>query len=288
VPLGVRLSHPDWLVERWLRQLGPELMTAALDADQQPASLALLAAVTDCAAIAAAGGELVPHPWATGVVVVRAGAGSAIKALQAGRGYALDATATVVARLLPEADRIIDLTAAPGGKSAVLASERPTTRLVASDRHLGRVVLMRGNLAHAGSQVAVIAADATCPPFAPASVAAVLLDAPCSGTGTLRRHPEIRWRLQPEALATLADAQRKLIAAAAELLAPGGCLLYSTCSLEPEENAEVVATVPLRVLPIADRLPEAVPRVLLASGGVVIPPSAHGDGFTVHLLKKSA
>ena len=116
----------------------------------------------------------------------------------------------------------------------------------------------------------------------------MLLDAPCSGTGTLRRHPEIRWRLQPAAIATLASAQRELIAAAAELLAPGGCLLYSTCSLEPEENAEVVATVPLRVLPIAERLPEAVPHVMLPSGGGVIPPSEHGDGFTVHLLEKSA
>jgi len=122
----------------------------------------------------------------------------------------------------------------------------------------------------------------------PASCAAVLLDAPCSGTGTLRRHPEIRWRVAPADLPALAATQRRLAAAAAALLAPAGVLVYATCSLEPEENAEVVAGLGLEVLRIGTLLPDGVTRIELAGGGAVIVPGADGDGFTVHALRRPA
>jgi hypothetical protein len=155
---------------------------------------------------------------------------------------------------------------------------------LALDRHPARVVLMRRNLRHARG---IAVGDAATPPLRPASCAAVLLDAPCSGTGTLRRHPEIRWRLQAADLAGLAAVQRRLAAAAAALLAPGGVLIYATCSLEPEENAAVVAGLELEPTPVAPLLPDAVLRIELP-GGVVIPPTAHGDGFTVHALRRPA
>lgn len=285
VPLSLRTSHPDWLVRRWIELLGESDAAAALAADQEPAPLCLLEAVSNREGLAAAGCELRPHPRVPGVLVVTGGAEVAAAALRAGKAYAIDPAAVAVARLLPPAGGLtVDLAAAPGGKSLVLASERPGTRLLAGDRSLGRVRLMRGNLALLELVPGLVVADALAAPLRPGSCQAVLLDAPCSGTGTLRRHPEIRWRLRPADLAQLAAGQRRLAEAAAALLAPGGVLLYATCSLEPDENAAVLAGLSLEALPIAPELPFRK----LPGGGVVIPPSAAGDGFTVHLLRRKA
>jgi 16S rRNA (cytosine967-C5)-methyltransferase len=286
LPLALRFSHPDWLVARWLRQLGERATRAALAANQEPAPLCLLAGAADAVALAAAGCRLEPHARVPGMMVASGEVAPAVAALRAGRAYALDPTAAAVARLLPETNGIAaDLAAAPGGKVLVLALERPHVRMLAADRRLGRAALMRRALAPTGTRV--IVADALAPPLHARSLGAVLLDAPCSGTGTLRRHPEIRWRLHEEDLERLAGQQRAMAAAAAELVAPGGYLLYATCSLEPEENAAVVAGLGLEPVSLAGSLPAGMPRIELASGGVVIPPDAHGDGFTVHLLRRS-
>jgi 16S rRNA (cytosine967-C5)-methyltransferase len=285
VPLSLRMSHPDWLVRRWVELLGESDAAAALAADQEPAPLCLLEAVSDHEGLATAGCELRPHPSVPGVLVVTGGAEVAAAALRAGKAYAIDPAAVAVARLLPSADGLtVDLAAAPGGKSLVLASERPGIRLLAADRSLGRARLMRGNLALLEAVPGLVVADALAAPLRPGSCPAVLLDAPCSGTGTLRRHPEIRWRLKPVDLVQLAGGQRRLAEAAAALLAPGGVLLYATCSLEPDENAAVLAGLSLEALSIAPELPFRT----LPGGGVVIPPSAAGDGFTVHLLRRKA
>jgi len=289
VPLSVRYSHPEWLVERWCGFLGEEATEGALAADQEGAPLYLLSAVSALGDLTAAGCVLRAHRTVAGVVAVEAGVEAAVAALQAGRAYAMDPTAVAVARVLPDVKgTFVDLAAAPGGKSLVLASERPGGHVLASDRHFGRVVLMRRNLGLAGRPLALTVADAGAPPFRPASCLAVVLDAPCSGTGTLRRHPEIRWRLRPGDLTALSATQRRLAAAASELVAPGGVLLYATCSLEPEENSEVLAGLPLEVVPLTARLPDRLVRIELPSGGAVIPPGADGDGFTVHLLRKRA
>jgi 16S rRNA (cytosine967-C5)-methyltransferase len=286
LPLALRTSHPEWLVARWCALLGDAGARAALAADQQPAPLALYAAAEEIEALRRAGGEIEPHPAIAGSWLVRAGAEHAVAAVRAGRVYAMDATAVAVARLVPSVGGLItDLAAAPGGKSLVLRRERPAARHLALDRHPGRVALLRRNL---GAPGGVVAGDAATPPLRAGSCAAVLLDAPCSGTGTLRRHPEIRWRLQPADLPGLAATQRRLAAAAAALLAPGGVLVYATCSLEPEENAAVVAGLELDALPVGPLLPDGVSRVDLPGGGAVISPSADGDGFTVHALLRPA
>jgi 16S rRNA (cytosine967-C5)-methyltransferase len=286
VPLWLRFSHPEWLVDRWLARLGDEPTRRLLAANQEPAPLTLLAAASAVDEIAAAGTRLEPHPLVAGVVVCRDSSAAAIAALRAGRAYAMDANAAVVARLLPATPgRTVELAAAPGGKSLVLATERETRHL-AVDRHLGRVLLMRANVAAAARPPLLAVADGESMPLAPASCDAVLLDGPCSGTGTLRRHPEIRWRLRPADLAALAAVQRRLARAAAALLRPGGRLLYATCSLEPEENAGVIEGLGLEPWPLADRVPAGVAQVHLAGGGVVILPDAWGDGFTVHMLQR--
>ncbi|HVN32781.1 MAG TPA: transcription antitermination factor NusB [Thermoanaerobaculaceae bacterium] len=285
VPLSLRTSHPEWLVLRWVKLLGEKEAAAALAADQEPAPLCLFEATCDREQLSAAGCELRPHPHVPGVLVVAGGAEVAVEALQAGDGYAIDPAAVAVARLLPPTfDLCVDLAAAPGGKSLVLASERPAIRLLACDRNIGRTRMMRGNLARLERRPGLVVADAGAAPLRRGSCRAVILDAPCSGTGTLRRHPEIRWRLQPGHLAGLAGSQRRLAEAAAALLVPGGVLLYATCSLEPEENAAVLAGLGLEALRVATDLPVRV----LPSGGVVIAPGIAGDGFTVHLMRRRA
>jgi 16S rRNA (cytosine967-C5)-methyltransferase len=288
VPAELRFSHPAWLIARWEALLGSGLAGEALRADQEPAPLCLLEAASPRDRLEADGCRFETHPYVPGVLICREGTAAVVAALAAGRAYAIDPTAVAVARLLPESSgAVVDLTAAPGGKSIVLASERGHRQL-ASDRHLGRVLLMRGAFAGLRRAPAVVVADAAAPPLAAGSCPAVILDAPCSGTGTLRRHPEIRWRLEPASFVALAATQRTLARAAAELLAPGGVLLYATCSLEPEENEGVVADLGLAPVAVSALVPDGVPHVALPSGGVVIAPGRWGDGFTAHVLRRSA
>jgi 16S rRNA (cytosine967-C5)-methyltransferase len=118
----------------------------------------------------------------------------------------------------------------------------------------------------------------------------VLLDAPCSGTGTLRRHPEIKWRLQAADLDGLADTQLRLIDAACELVAKGGALVYATCSVEPEENEHHFRSERHGFERIDPRplVPAACPTVAAGKFGVRIPPNPESDGFTVHVLRRTS
>lgn len=288
-PLWLRHSHPQWLVERWGAWLSADQIEAVLHANQQPAPMYLLASVSPLEDLADEGCVMSPHPYVPGVLHVVHNAGAVAAWLKRGRGYAIDPHAVAVARLLPDVKGpTVDWAAAPGGKSLVLGSERPTGWRVACDRHLGRVRAMRETLhLHAlAAPPRVVAADGTAPPFRPGSLAAVLLDAPCSGTGTLRRHPEIRWRLTAGEFASLQVLQRRLLAAAAAAVRPGGFVLYATCSLEPEENSEVIGSAPLDVVPIRAERVRGFPVHHLAGGGVVLLPGEWGDGFTAHLLRR--
>lgn len=288
-PLWLRYSHPRWLVERWASWLPVDRLVTMLEANQQPAPLYLLAAVSFLHELAGLGCEVAPHPYVPGVLQVLRNAAAVAAWLQRGRGYAMDPHAVAVARFLPEEDgAVADWAAAPGGKSLVVGSERPTTPRLALDRHLGRLLLMRDTLRDLLGERAphLVAGDGATSPLRPGSLGAVLLDAPCSGTGTLRRHPEIRWRLSPGDLEGLAAQQRQLVAAAAMALRPGGSLLYATCSLEPEENYEVVRHAPLEIVPIPTERVRQLPSHPLPGGGVVILPGPWGDGFTVHLLRR--
>lgn len=285
--LGERFSHPDWLVERWRAVLGSDATRTALAADQLAAPLAVLASPRAMAELRAAGCELAPHPWSARVNVVTAHAAAAIRVVAAGGAYALDPTAALVATLAPAvAGRVVDLTAAPGGKVLSLAATGVACWLVGADRHLGRVSMLRRNRQAQLCPGPVLAMEGHRPALRQGSFDLVIVDAPCSGTGTLRRHPEIRWRLQPSHLDGLAAAQRRLVQGACDLVAPGGYLLYSTCSLEPEENEQVIGSLPFEAIRLGASLPDGVPFRERPSGGIIIPPTALGDGFTVHLRRR--
>jgi 16S rRNA (cytosine967-C5)-methyltransferase len=139
-------------------------------------------------------------------------------------------------------DSVLDLCAAPGGKTLALArAAREGALVVAADRHLHRLGAMREHLRRTGmARVALVALDAALPLPWTHRFRRILVDAPCSGTGTLARNPEIRWRLKPTDLTNLQSRQVALLRNALDALDAGGRLIYSTCSLEPEENEQVV------------------------------------------------
>ncbi len=235
-------SHPRWLVERWLARWSFEEVRALVEADN---------AVPDL--------HLVPLDREPGeAVAALAAAGIEAEAVEPGRCLrlergtdpvaALDVLPSIVqdpgANLVvayadPPADgRLIDVCAAPGGKA--LALSRRASYTSAADRSGVRMGLVRQNVDRTGSRMGMVVADATRPPFRP--VEAVLVDAPCTGTGTLRRHPDGRWRLSPGDPERLAGLQRAILRAVAPLVRPGGYLVYSTCTLEPEENERQIET----------------------------------------------
>jgi 16S rRNA (cytosine967-C5)-methyltransferase len=156
--------------------------------------------------------------------------------------YVQDAASQLVARLGAAEGRAFDACAAPGGKSLLMADLGGSrARVVAADvsrRRLATLVRLRSRWGAAN--VLALAADALRPPFASASFDSVLLDAPCSGLGTLARNPDVRWRLGPQDLARHAARQRALLEAVAALVRPGGRLVYAVCSVEPEETGDVL------------------------------------------------
>jgi 16S rRNA (cytosine967-C5)-methyltransferase len=166
------------------------------------------------------------------------------KLTSAGLIYFQDEASQLVAHFVDAqpADRILDVCAAPGSKTTLIGALAPEAAVVGVDLYDHRLRTLRELAAIQGNNsIRVLVADATSPlPFAQASFDRVLVDAPCSGTGTLRRNPEIRWRLNVSDLAELAAKQIRILGQAAEMVRPGGRLVYSTCSLESEENEAVI------------------------------------------------
>ncbi|MBW3630718.1 MAG: 16S rRNA (cytosine(967)-C(5))-methyltransferase RsmB [Gemmatimonadetes bacterium] len=232
-------SHPRWLIDRWIVRWGaeatrelveannarPELYLRLARGTREEAQRELSSAGIASEAVAFSPRSLRVHPPAT-----------ALAALEVVPAVVQDPGAALVvdhAGVSPD-HRVIDLCAAPGGKAVGLATDG--RYVAAADLSLGRLRRLRENVERTGlgGRVGLVVADGRLPPFRSADV--VLLDAPCTGTGTLRRHPDGRWRVTTEDLAALAGLQRELLDAAAPLVARDGVLVYSTCSLEPEEN----------------------------------------------------
>ena len=182
---------------------------------------------------------------------------------------------------------VYDACAAPGGKSIALG--RRGGKVVSADRKLDRVRRLAQNLARAGSgREHAVVADAQHPPVASADV--VLLDAPCLGTGTFARHPDARWKVSADALNRLARHQGELLQACADVVRPGGWLVYATCSLEPEENEDQIETLLSRD-PRFERDPgDAVPADLhTVRGDLQLLPFRHGtDGAYAARLRRRA
>lgn len=232
---ATRLSYPDWIVERLIADLG--------DADADAALLAMNA----------------PAP-----VTERAD------------GYVQDQASQWVAELVgaEPGERIADVAAAPGGKATGLAASGAW--VAASDVRASRAGLVAANAERLGltDRVAVVVADGLRPPYRPASFDRLLLDAPCTGLGTLRRRADARWRIDADAVERLAGLQRRLLVAAADLVRPGGTLTYSVCTLTAAEGPDVAATLGWPALD-----PPGGPWRAWGSGAVLLPQAAGTDGM---------
>jgi 16S rRNA (cytosine967-C5)-methyltransferase len=248
---------PDWLLKRWIKAYGAETAQAIAQANGHEPALDVTV-------------KQDPEKWAehlhgrvvaTGTVrTVAHGAISLLPGFNEGAWWVQDAAASIPARLLGDVNGldVLDLCAAPGGKTAQLANAG--ARVVALDRSAARLVRLTENLNRLSLQAETIAADAL--EWRPEGrlFDAILLDAPCSSTGTIRRHPDVPWLKAEADLAQLMSLQQRLLDHAVTLLKPGATLVYCVCSLEPEEGEQQIAALLARNATIV-RKPIAAPEV---------------------------
>ena len=290
--IDVRLAHPEWLYRRWAEAFGGEAAEAAMASAQEPA-VTWAWFLDDLARdqLRDRGVVLERHPWCQGAWRAPEDTRSLVEAVSRGTAYAQDPSSQLVAQVATSLARdgagFVDLCAAPGGKTALMLRLHDWGSNAAADLRLKRVRLMEPLIERVGGSVTV-AADALCPPFAVGVWDLVLLDAPCTGTGTFRRHPELKWRLSPESVLELVVKQQDLFASAVTLVAPGGILLYTTCSVEPEENEGVMRDLPsgFEVENLEPHVPAGVPWIPTSAGGIRILPNPDGDGFTMHAVRR--
>jgi 16S rRNA (cytosine967-C5)-methyltransferase len=255
------LSYPDWVVARLVKDLGGDRARAALEAMNRAAAMT-----------------------------------------ERADGYVQDEASQMVAAYVgaEPGERVADVCAAPGGKATAMAwgpagpgspggAERRPALVVAADPDPARVVTMAGNIAGLDlpAPVAPLVADAARPPLRPGSLDRVLVDAPCSGLGVLRRRPDARWRVQPADLPRLAALQRRLVESAATLVRPGGLLVYSVCTLTTVETAGIdrwLADERPDLVPVA---PPGVPWTPAGRGALLLPQAAGTDGMFVLAVRRS-
>lgn len=296
--LSIELSHPRWLVEKWVRQFGRDEAIALMRANNTPprATLRFNPLRGDVATIHSQlereGIRLAPSEYVPGAYIVMEGVLAHHSPLiQQGQVYLQDEGSQLIATLLEVRPglNVLDLCAAPGGKTSWLAAEMGNRgQIIAGDVHPHRVRLVQRICQRLGvMNVCPVTLDGTQSlPFLPDhQFDRVLVDAPCSGTGTIRHHPEIKWRLQPDTFETMADTQIQLLKSAAPCVAPGGLLVYSTCSLEPEENEAVVQRFLTEEASFTRRRPTTSHALLDTGGYVRTYPHRHDmDGFYAAVL----
>ena len=298
--VAVRTSHPAWIVRRFRDDLGDDAASAILEADDETPALTLRvnrrrATVDEVRAELEAAGVHVEigHLGPDALVVRGTGDPRALAVVRDGRATPQDeGSQAIVAAVDARPDeRILDVAAAPGGKTTGIGEAMGGTGLVvAGDRYAGRTRLVRDAANRLGlDDVVTFVADGRALPFARGSFDRVLLDAPCSGLGVLRRRAETRWRLSPDDPETLAALQRDLIVEAAATVRPGGTLVYSVCTLTAPETLGVDEHV-AAVLPdwVALGIP-SVPWIPHGRGALLRPDAVGSDGmFLLRLLAPGA
>jgi 16S rRNA (cytosine967-C5)-methyltransferase len=283
-------SHPGWLVDRWLARFGPGETARLLAYNNARPPLVIQPARWNRSALedalGTAGIGFRPAPYDAGLVVEARKPGLLPGFVEGGFVVQDPAQRLVTRYFAPDPGSLVyDACAAPGGKSVALAAVAGT--VVAADRTSIRIRRLVETIGRAGpGRVFPIQADALHPPVRP--VGAIVLDVPCLGTGAFARNPDARWRVTPAALERLATQAARFLGAAAPLVAPGGLLLFATCSLEPEENEDQVERF-LRDHPRFRREPSAsVPAELLTAAGdlTLLPQRTGTDGAFAARLRR--
>jgi 16S rRNA (cytosine967-C5)-methyltransferase len=233
-------AHPVWLAERWVAEFGPATARSICQYDQKIPQTSIRFDGPDLEAeLEREQIKLGPGWLLTSARRVLSGSITRSRAFQEGRLHIQDEASQLVALLVGQGGSILDCCAAPGGKTRILAQRNAAALILAIELHPHRSRLLK-KLVAAGN-LHVITADVRALPVN-RLFERVLADVPCSGTGTLARNPEIKWRLRPEDLPQLQSRQLAILQAAMRSVTPGGRLIYSSCSLEPEENSWVVET----------------------------------------------
>ena len=307
--LGILHSHPNWMVERWLKLFGEARTVALLKANNRAPRIAMAAHPAERRAeiiqrlesekLIIESGRLLRQ-----AIVAHGGSPARTKIFREGGISIQDEASQAVPLLLgvQAGQTVLDLCAAPGGKTAALAiAAGPTGSVLAADLHPHRLREMEARIERMGIQnVKTVALDATRTLPFQEKFERILVDAPCSGTGTLARNPEIRWRLVEKDLDELHQTQVALLANAITHLADGGRLVYSTCSLEPEENERVIEEAlrgtQVRIVPAAESGARLVGHLaegieadnLFDPQGAfrTFPPEQNTDGFYACVLEK--
>ncbi|HYM62174.1 MAG TPA: transcription antitermination factor NusB [Thermoanaerobaculia bacterium] len=297
--IAIRNSHPEWLITRWMAFYGTERTAAIARANQQlsyPDLLLNTSRSMDDVRARLANIEHAPSPFLDEMVRLHGSVAPLADAIASGWFYPMDEGSAVVAAIAANAanatnpasgdSTLLDLAAAPGGKS--LAAVLRSVRVISNDLSIGRLRTLRSSHeAMFGSAARLVVSDVCNPPFRQRA-GTVLLDAPCSATGTFRKNPEIKWRLRKKDLDAMASRQKEMLASALAL--DSDCVVYSTCSLEREENDDVVAATlgrcpGLERADIADYAPPTV-RPWIDSGALRLTPDSGTDGFTAFILKR--
>jgi 16S rRNA (cytosine967-C5)-methyltransferase len=294
--LAIETSHPEWLLERWIKALGVAEAEAFARSNNEvpPSAFRIVHAAVErevLDTLRAAGADLLASEIAPDAWRVTGAVGLIQELARDGRIYLQDEASQLVAHVVDAqpGERVLDVCAAPGSKTTHIADLAPAAWLVANDLHLHR---LRQIVAAAATQqltnISCAAVDALQSlPFPEGSFDRVLVDAPCTGTGTLRRNPEIRWRISAGDIDDLAGRQLQILLHAATMVKPGGRLVYSTCSVEPEENEQVIAKFKEAAAGFRQLVLPRDPRLSNIMGEArVWPHRAGADGFFIAALQR--
>jgi 16S rRNA (cytosine967-C5)-methyltransferase len=301
--LAIETSHPRWLIRRWANAFGLEETASLARANNEPAPVAFrlttraLALADDfdrvIKQLESSGAQLspsqiVPNSWRV------KGGGSLLRELSRdGLIYLQDEASQLVAHLLGAQpnERMLDVCAAPGSKTMHTDALAPLALIVAGDLHEHRLSTLKALALQQGVEgIQPVVYDATQPlPFAAESFDRVLVDAPCSGTGTLRHNPEIRWRITAADIKELSEKQTKILANAAVVVRPGGRLVYSTCSVEIEENEDVAENFLEEHYDFASSVLDAPSEMQSRTGAIRTWPHRQDvDGFFIQAFERKS
>jgi 16S rRNA (cytosine967-C5)-methyltransferase len=296
--LGIEWSHPDFLVKGWSQQFGWERTLEMMAANNRPKPMHL-AAFRDrggrealAESLIDQGLEVEPSPLSPLGLIVRRGDPLATDSFRRGDAYIQDEASQLAALIPPPepGEFIFDAAASPGGKSFAMIGWEPSVRLVTGDLDLHRMFTLRENLTRLRRTIPILTSDAGQPGLR-AGFDRVVLDLPCSGTGTLRKHPELKWRLSPGELGRLARQALRVLRGSAPLVRPGGLLVAITCSVDPADNEAVIDEFlaidkGFEPLPLEGRLAQPMSNSIEAPGRWRLLPGGDHDGFTVHVLRR--
>ena len=304
-PVDCRGGYPSWMLERWTAAYGEEATCAICRHGQEQAQIFVRLSGDEVEQeLARESVELGPGEFLSDARRVVAGDVTKTAALRGGRVRIQDEGSQLIAELVPGGQKILDCCAAPGGKTLILGERNPEAMIVACDGSHQRLGFLRTRLKMLGERVECRLADVTHLNDENA-FDAVLADVPCSGTGTLGRNPEIRHRLRAEDLTRQSERQGAILRSALRAARPGGFVLYSTCSLEPEENEQVVDGVlaenaGAKLVSLQSRIEELRSHGVLTESGAerlrgcttdqgglkLIPGVFQTDGFFAALMRK--